>query len=225
MFMPDLRPVVTPEQVHALLNRHFSAPILDLASVEGGQVARVFSFRVDDQEYIVRFNLDRMLASNFPKEVYLARKLAATSLPLAPILHVGLLGELHFAISRKMPGKILEQYTPQEVLALLPQMLDLLEVMHSVDTSEMQGYGIFDDQGQGLASSWHASLSEVGAEEEENNYFGKWYRLFDETFLERDFYEDLYQRMQALLVHCPEERTLLFGGFSMRNILDHDVKI
>ncbi len=213
--MPDLRPVVTPEQVHALLNRHFSAPILDLASVEGGQVARVFSFRVDDQEYIVRFNLDRMLASNFPKEVYLARKLAATSLPLAPILHVGLLGELHFAISRKMPGKILEQYTPQEVLALLPQMLDLLEVMHSVDTSEMQGYGIFDDQGQGLASSWHASLSEVGAEEEENNYFGKWYRLFDETFLERDFYEDLYQRMQALLVHCPEERTLLFGGFSM----------
>jgi hygromycin-B 4-O-kinase len=225
MFMPDLRPVVTPEQVHALLNQHFSAPILDLVSVEGGQVARVFSFRVDNQEYIVRFNLDKMLASNFPKEVYLARKLTATSLPLAPILHVGRLDELHFAISRKMPGKMLEQHTPQEVLALLPQMLDLLEVMHSVDTSETQGYGVFDDQGQGLASSWHASLSEIGVEEEENNYFGKWHRLFNETCLERDFYEDLYQRMQALLVHCPEERTLLFGGFSMRNILAQDGKI
>jgi hygromycin-B 4-O-kinase len=31
--------------------------------------------------------------------------------------------------------------------------------------------------------------------------------------------------MQALLVHCPEERTLLFGGFSMRNILAQDGKI
>ena len=99
--MPDLRPIIAPEQVLSLLKQHFSEPILDLAPVEGGQVARVFSFRVQDQEYIVRFNLDKMLA-NFPKEVYLARKLAATSLPFAPILHVGRLEALHFAISRKL---------------------------------------------------------------------------------------------------------------------------
>ncbi|HEY4384328.1 MAG TPA: hypothetical protein VGN34_07640 [Ktedonobacteraceae bacterium] len=103
--MPDLRPMVATEQVLALLNQHFSAPILNLAPVEGGQVARVFSFRVKDQEYIVRFNLDKMMTSKFPKEVYLARKLAATSLPLAPIVHVGRLDTLHFIISRKMPGR------------------------------------------------------------------------------------------------------------------------
>ncbi|GHO58119.1 hypothetical protein [Ktedonobacter robiniae] len=86
--MPDLRPVVPTAQVFTLLSQHFSAPILDLTPVEGGQVARVFSFRVEKQEYIVRFNLDKMLSSNFPKEAYVARKLARTSLPIAPILHI-----------------------------------------------------------------------------------------------------------------------------------------
>src|SRR5262245_45136450 len=38
--MPDLRPMVAPEQVLGLLSQHFPTPILDLAPVEGGQVAR-----------------------------------------------------------------------------------------------------------------------------------------------------------------------------------------
>ena len=223
--MPDLRPMVAREQVLGLLSQHFPTPILDLAPVEGGQVARTFSFRVADQEYIVRFNLDRMLTSNFPKEAYLVRKLAGTSLPLAPLLHVGRLGDLHFAISRKMPGKMLQEHTPREVQALLLQILDLLEMAHSVDTSETQGYGVFDDQGRGLDASWHASLLKIADEEDERDYFGKWHHLFDEPLLERDFFEGLYQHMKELLVYCPEERTLLLGAFTTRNLLAQDGKI
>ncbi len=223
--MPDLQVAVTSEQVHALLDQHFSVPIRELVPVEGGQVARTFSFRAGEQEYIVRFNADNMLTSNLPKEAYLASKLASISLPLAPVRYVGRLGDMHFAISDKMPGRMLETLTPQEVRALVPQMLDILETMHSVDTSETQGYGVFDDQGRGLASSWHGSLSKVAEEEDEKNYFGKWYRLFDETFLERDFYENLYQRMCTLLAYCPENRTLLFGDFNGRNMLAQDGKI
>jgi hygromycin-B 4-O-kinase len=180
---------------------------------------------VADQEYIVHFNLDRMLTSNFPKEAYLVRKLAGTSLPLAPLLHVGRLGDLHFAISRKMPGKMLQEHAPQEVQALLPQILDLLEMAHSVDTSETQGYGVFDDQGRGLDASWHASLLKIADEEDERDYFGKWHQLFDEPLLERNLFEDLYQRMKELLVYCPEERTLLLGGFTTRNLLAQNGKI
>ncbi|HEU5227424.1 MAG TPA: phosphotransferase, partial [Ktedonobacteraceae bacterium] len=174
---------------------------------------------------IVRFNLDRMLTSNFPKEAYLVRKLAGTALPLAPILHLGRLGDLQFAISRKLPGKMLQEHTPQEVKALLPQILDLMEVAHSVDTSETQGYGVFDDRGNGLDTSWHASLLKVAEEEDERDYFGKWHRMFDETFLERNLFEDLYQRMKELLAYCPEERTLILGGFTTRNMLAQDGKI
>ncbi|HEY3993347.1 MAG TPA: phosphotransferase, partial [Ktedonobacteraceae bacterium] len=117
------------------------------------------------------------------------------------------------------------ELTPQEVRNLVPHMLDILEAVHSVDTSETRGYGIFDYQGKGLASSWHRSLSIIAEEEDEKDYFGKWYRLFDETFLERDLYEDLYRRMTALLAHCPENRNLILGGLSTRNLLAQDGKI
>lgn len=207
------------------MSAHFPTPIRDLVPVEGGQVARTFSFCAADQEYIIRFNLDRMLASNFPKEAYLLRKLAGTRLPLAPMVHVGRLGELHFAISRKVPGKMLQVHSPQEVQELLPQILDLLEIVHRVDISETHGYGVFDDHGRGSDRSWHASLLKVADEEYERDYFGKWHRLFDETFLERDLFERLYQRMRELLIYCSEERTLLLGAFTTNNLLAQHGKI
>jgi len=223
--MPDLRPIVPIEQVSTFLQQHFHAPIFDLLPVEGGQVARTFSFRTQEQEYIVRFNADKMLGGNFPKEAYVQRKLAGTTLPLAPLLYVGHMGDLHVAISQKLPGKMLQEHTPQEVLALVPQILELMEIAHSVDVSETQGYGVFDTHGKGIDASWHASLLKVAEEEDERDYFGKWHRLFDETFLERDLFEYLYQRMKDLLVFCPQERTLLLSTFTTRNLLAQDGKI
>lgn len=223
--MPDLRPVVASEQVLALLSQHFSTPVPDLVPVEGGQVARTFAFRTAEQEYIIRFNHDIMLDSNLPKEMYLMRKFAGTRIPLAPILHVGRLGDLQFAISRKMPGQMLETLSPQEVRNLLPQLLDLLAIIHHIDVSDTHGYGGFGDQGEGHFSSWSNSLRMVASEEADNDYFGKWYSLFDETFLERDLYNNLYQRMCELLVYCPEDRYLIYGSLSLRNVLAQDGKI
>lgn len=223
--MPDLRPVVAPDQVLALLKQHFSAPIVNLTPLEGGQIARTFAFRAGEQEYVVRFNKDNMLTSNLPKEAYIARKLAQLPVPIPPILHVGRLGELHFAISPKMPGLMLEKFTPQEIKQLVPQVLEILGTLHHVDTSDTQGYGVFDYQGQGMASSWHGFLALVGKEEDDRDYFGKWYHLFDDTFLERDLYKDLYHRMRELLKVCPEDRYLLHGSFSLHNVLAQDGKI
>ncbi len=223
--MPDLRPTVSSEEVFALLCQYFRAPISDLIAVEGGQVARTLSFHTDGQEYIIRFNHDNMLDSNLPKEAYLMRKIAGTRIPVPPLLHVGRLGELHFAISRKMPGQMVESLSPQEVRGLLPQMLDILEAIHSIDVSDTQGYGCFNAQGQGHFSSWSEHLHMIAKEEADNDYFGKWYSLFDQTFLERELYEDLYQRMCDLLVYCPAERSLIRGGLSLRDMLAQDGKI
>lgn len=223
--MPDLRPAVAPEQVLALLNQHFSTPITDLKRLEGGQISRTFAFRAGELEYVVRFNKDNMLTSNLPKEAYVARKLAHLPIPIPPILHVGRLGELYFAISRKVSGQMLETLSPQEVRELVPQMLEILGALHQVDTSDTRGYGVFDYQGQGMASSWHGFLALVGKEEDDRDYFGKWYHLFEDTFLERDLYKDLYQRMHDLLKFCPEDRYLLHSGISLRNMLARDGKI
>jgi hygromycin-B 4-O-kinase len=223
--MPDLRAVVESEQILTLLNQHFTAPITDLAPVEGGLVSRTFSFRAGEQEYIVRFNKDNMLACNLPKEAYLYQRLASSPIPFPPIMHTGRLGDLYFAISRKVPGKMLQQHSVQEVEQLLPQVIEILDAIHRVDVSDTQGYGTFDYQGVGLASSWRGSLSSVGKEEDERDYYGKWYHLFEDTFLEHDLFNEIYQHMQHLFDFCPSERYLVHGGYNFRNILAQDGKI
>jgi hygromycin-B 4-O-kinase len=224
--MSDLRPTVDHNQVLALLNQQrFSFPITELAPVEGGQIARTFSFRADKQDYIVRFNKDTMGTSNFPKEAYIYQQLASTRIPMPPILQVGRLGDLHFAISEKAPGKMVEQHTSQEVEQLLPLLVEMLDTIHHIDVSATQGYGVFNDKGRGMGSSWRNSLLAIAREGNEKDYFGKWHHLFDDTFLERDLFEDIYQRMKSLLDTCPTERSLLHGGYSLRNILAQDGKI
>ncbi len=217
--MLDLRPVVEETQVLALLNEHFSMAVTDLVSVEGGSVARTFAFRLGSQDYIIRFNLDKMLTSNFPKEAYLWQKLASTSIPMPPVLQVGRLDNLYFAISRKMPGKTLMHYKPEEIEQLFPQIIETLDTIHHIDVSNTQGYGVFDYRGRGMASGWRDFLREIAYEEVEQDYFGKWHHMFDDTFLERDVFEKIYQHMLSLLDSCPEERYLVHGSISFNNML------
>jgi len=224
--MPDLRPALDDAQVLTALDQYVATPVTKLTPVEGGSVARTFSFEADAQAYIVRFNYDKMFDSNFPKEQYILQKLSSSSIPLAPLLFVGRLDELHFAISRRAEGQRLELLTPVEVRQLLPEMIRVLDTIHQNDISATQGYGVFNAQGQGLAKSWHGFLLEVEQEEEdERGYFGKWHHFFADTFLERDLFYRIYQRMQQLLDSCPTERYLLHRGYDLSNILAQDGKI
>ena len=220
--MPDLRPVVPDARVLELLQERFAPSATDLVPVEGGSVARTFAFRSGEEAYIIRFNLDRMLRSNFPKEAYLWQKLSSTSIPMPPVLQVGRLGDLQYAISRKMPGKTLSQSTPHELEQLFPQILATLHALHQVDVRNTDGYGVFDEEGRGMASSWHTFLQAIAEEELEHDYYGKWHRLFEETFLERTVFDRVHQQVLRLLPSCPEERFLVHGNPGLGNLLAQD---
>jgi hygromycin-B 4-O-kinase len=65
----------------------------------------------------------------------------------------------------------------------------------------------------------------VKEEEEDWDYFGKWHALFEKTFLERKLFDELFQHMVSLLDFCPNERYLVHGNYSLRNILAHEGKL
>jgi hygromycin-B 4-O-kinase len=217
--MLDLRPVVPEAALLALLHDEFDMPVSDVVPVEGGAVARTFAFRAGKQEYIIRFNLDRMLGANFPKEAYLWQKLASTPIPMPPVLQVGRLGDLHYAITRKMPGVTLMHLTSAEMDAVVPQIMETLDTIHHVDVGETHGYGVFDAHGRGMGPSWRAFLLLIAYEERADDYYGAWHHLFNETFLEREVFDHIYGRMQQLLAYCPEERHLVHGSLSLANLL------
>jgi hygromycin-B 4-O-kinase len=225
VFMSDLRPVVEQEQVLALLQQHFSEPVSDLVPVEGGQVARTFAFRVGEQEYILRFNDAGRIPISFAKEAMLSQRMASLPIPFPPVLQVGSWHGLHFAISRRLPGRMLIELPLPEVEQLLPELIALLDIISHIDVSQTKNYGIFDDQGVGLFPDWRSSLVRVREEEEDWDYYGKWHHMFDDTFLERKLFDDLFQHMLDLLDRCPSERYFVHGGYSFRNILAYQGRI
>jgi hygromycin-B 4-O-kinase len=126
---------------------------------------------------------------------------------------------LHYVITRKMPGSALMRLRPTEIAALFPQIMETLDTLHGIDTSDTHGSGVFDDHGRGMSTSWQAFLRQIADEEQPDDYFGAWYHLFDDTFLEREIFARIYDQMLQLLPYCPEERHLAHGSLSLANFL------
>jgi len=221
--MPAIKPLVDHEQALALLREQFDAPISHLDIMEGGEIAQTFSFAADGLEYILRFNYH--MGANFEKEAFLYSAIASPRIPIPPIVRVGRLGGLHYAISHRIAGTPLTQLPPAAYSALMPQFIETLEAIHAVDTSATSGYGVFGDDGVGFFPSWRASLTAIRDEDPEWDFYGHWHGLFASTFLDRDVFDAIYDRMAHLLDNCPEEHTLIHGNYGFGNVLACDGRI
>jgi hygromycin-B 4-O-kinase len=223
--MAQIKPVIEERDVLTLLSEHFGTPVTRLASPRTGQIARTYFFAVDDGDYVLRFNRDTMGAANFPKEAYVHATYASPRIPIPEILHVGRLGDLHYAISRRVPGEPLVALPYPEYRALIPAFLDTLDAIHGVEVVDGRGYGTFGDDGAGPFASWRESLAAIREEEEPRGFYGKWHHLFADSFLERDLFDKVYGRMTELLEHCPAERRLVHGGYDLSNVVGHEGRI
>ncbi len=221
--MGSLKPKVGHDEVASLLDQQFGEPVRRLQPMAGGSVAQTFSFLVGTQEYVIRFN--QHMGANFEKEAPISRTIASPRIPIPPIVRIGRLRDLHYAISLKVPGTGLDNLTAGDISALLPAIVETLDAIHAVDVSATAGYGTFGDDGVGLFPSWRRFLEVIREEEPEWEYFGKWHGLFETTFLERDVFDLLYERMTRLLDRCPEERYLVHGNYGFGNVLAKDGKI
>lgn len=222
--MTHPKPAIEREQILELLKEHFGEPVQALEPVQGGHVAQTMSFRVGQQEYILRIN-PRGLGATFWKEAFIFQHFASPAIPIPPMVKVGQLGDRVYAISRKMPGRSLQALSPVEYEELLPDLVRTLYAIHTADVSCWQGCGVFDDAGRGMAESWRSHLAAVIEEEPEGGFFGKWHALFETTFLEREFFDKIYQYMLRQLAFCHEERYLVHGDFGFSNLLAEGGKV
>jgi hygromycin-B 4-O-kinase len=221
--MPSVKPAVDQHQIIRLLEEHFGQPVTGLQQLEGGQIAQAVAFAVDGDEYVLRVHA-QVMGANFEKEAYIARH-RAPSVPVPEMVHVGQLGSMPYAITRKCPGRRLDTLPPAEVEGYLPVLLDVLDAIHGSDMPPASGYGLFDDRGVGMFPTWRRSIEFVREEEPEWEFYGKWHTLFERTFLERDLFDRIYARMEALLDLCPERHQLVHSGADYTNVLVEDGKV
>ena len=177
------KPQIAEADALALLRERFTAPIADLSVIPGGEIAQIYAFSVNGDSYILRFAPH--MGANLEKELFIQGLLAsspvASLVPIPPIFHIGRLGALHYAISRRMPGTPLSKLPPSDYLAMIPALLETLDAIHAADVRTTTGYGVFGDDGAGFFPNWRASLAAVRAEELEGDSNSAGSSVFDTT--------------------------------------------
>jgi hygromycin-B 4-O-kinase len=215
--MFSVKPTVERGQILRLLEAYFAQSVTDLQPLEGGQIAQVLAFTVGGQDHVLRVHA-QVMGANVEKEAYIAQPIAS-SVPVPAIVHVGRLGDMPYAITRTCPGQRLITLPPQEVDALLPTLMDVLDAIHGAEMSPAPGYGLFDVRGVGMFPTGQRSLEVVREEEPDWDVDGRWHDLFDHTVLERDAFDRIDAQMEHLLDCCPEQHSLVHGNFAYSNVL------
>lgn len=211
------------EPILLAIQEYFGQSLQNLQRITEGQVAQTYSFTAAEREYILRINATMQI--NYEKELYAYRHFSSQRVPIPPVVHVGQIDNRHFAISEKVPGQTLMKIPPQEFFALIPQQIEVLHAIHQTPLVEQTGYGVFDGKGIGTFPSWQAYLAAIIEEAEKPDFFGKWHSLFEQSFLERDLFDALYQRMMQLSDYSPSQRYLVHGDYGFNNVLVHNGKI
>lgn len=218
------RPTLALHEVTAMLADLFARPVSGLRPIDSGQIARVFRFQVGSQGYVIRFSGPE-LAATLAKERFIIEELLPAGIPVPRIERLGQWQDFAYMVMEEAPGVHLEQVSHQERVRLLPEQLAVLLRLHQTDVSGYSGYGYFGASGRGDLASWTTFLAQVREEEEEGGFYGRWHHLFADTFLERPYFDDLFDRMAALFPLCPENRYLVHADYGFSNVLVQNGRI
>lgn len=208
----------------ALLMARLETAVTHIKPIATGQIAKGFFFEAAGEDYVIRFTRANM-AMGLHKDQYAYTHFASPQIPIPPVIGVDEFQDFTYIITRRMPGKILDQLSEAEYEQLLPALMETLDAIHQTDVRDASGYGSFDGQGVGLAASWPDHLRHVYEEEDERWFYGKWHTLFETTFLERDLFDRVYAEMDSLLIFAPTERFLVHADFGSDNALAENGKI
>ena len=208
-----IKPAIDLAQITGLLHDLFDQPPTAIQPIGSGQIARVFSFQTTGQVYVIRFVTGEH-APSLAKDQFIADRLAPTGIPVPPVTHTGTFNEFHFAIAPKYPGVQLDQLEKSDYLNLAPAMIENLDQIHQVDIRDTQNYGYFDGYGIGPSAAWPEYLLTA-----------KWNPKYDDSFLDRVFFDHVYDQMNARLQYCPSERYLVHADYGWGNVLAEDGKI
>lgn len=219
--MSTHKTAIDKKLVKSFLKQDFSNEVSDLKTVVGGEGSQAYSFNVGQEEYIIRIN--RHYNLGFKKDEYAYLNFASKNIPIPKIYKIGKMSNgYYFCISQKAKGVVLNSLRSDDVRKINDNLLDTLEAIHKVNTSNTKGFGKWNIEGQGENDSWQAKILSV---DEYVKATPEKPSLFETSFLEKDFWDKIYNRLLELLPNCLEERFLIHGDYGFGNILSDGKKI
>jgi hygromycin-B 4-O-kinase len=184
--------------------------VSDFAPISGGEESQVFSYLCDGEPRVIRVGRSECA---YRRDAYAAEHFASPGLPIPAVLDIGRVDHEHaYCISVRAQGIPLHEAKAAQVRVLLEPLTELWRAVGATDISQTSGYGHFDEHGRGKNSSWHGFLRGVlsDAQPECGETAGR---------IDQGLLTEMVRGFESLLAACPEERRLVHGDFTSRNVL------
>lgn len=192
----------------------------DVAPIDMGELSRVYSFTSDQREYVVHFKSD---CSSLDIANYMYTQYAVYGIPIPKVVEIGSCGDLYYGISEKVPGKPMSTFPEKELEKLLNKLAETYTRINTIKIDKDKGFGLISLSGKALFHTWRECLEDFF--NKESSFYGDWTKLYVESFLERDVFEEIYQKMLELSKYSPKDPSLVHGDFHLGNMLSDGEKI
>lgn len=218
--MSTLKTKIDSKVVSSFLENYFQTQIGNFQFIKGGESSQAFSFTTKGTDFIIRINTSMR---SFEKDKYAFEHFSLPDVPIPRVIEIGKLDDTYvFAISEKVPGKIMNDLIEEEHYKTLPSLLKTLDLIHSIDVSKKVNYGKWNSEGDASSTSWKESILQFKEYVESTNGEPS---LFETSFLEKEVWYEIFHFIENLLPYCPEEKYLVHGDYGFDNVLSDGEQI
>lgn len=215
--MSTLKTKIDNEAVLNFLKSDFSPDIQLLTPIKEGERSQAFSFLSKDSEFVIRVHSKK---HGFEKDKYAHDHFNSKSIPIPKTFQIGRIRDkFYYSITEKVEGKIIDHFEKDEIRKFIPELINVLDSIHSFDIGETQ-FGDWGIDGKAPETSWKNYL--IKLIEEFENYENK---TPENTLLEPDVVQKILARYKQLIDHCSNIRHLVHGDYGFNNLLSDGEKI
>jgi len=216
------KPSLAENEIEEVLRNHFGPGAAEITPLTGGNLSSVFSFVHEGKGYVVKFS---DLEGAYKAERYVSNMLSGQGIAFPKCLALGKTGQLAYIIMERMDGRNLADYTAEEQARQLPELIGILTKLAAVDIGATNGYGWIGPDGNGAYASWKDFVVACNAEDQTGTFWENWHDLYRTSCLEREVFEEIYNRLMAYVPYNEPHRGFIHGDFHQWNILSDGTRI
>jgi len=216
------KPSLAISEIEEVLRNHFGPGVAEITPLAGGNLSSVFSFVYEGKGYCVKFS---DLAGAYETERYVSDLLSGQGIPFPKCLALSKTGRLAYVIMERMAGRNLGDCTEAEQIHQLPELIGILTSLADVDVSSTSGYGWIRPDGNGTYESWKDFVVAFHSEDQTGTFWENWHDLYRTSCLERDVFEEIYNRLMAYVSYNEPYRGFIHGDFHQWNILSDGKRV
>lgn len=213
-------PPLSDQEITNLIRRELGFDVIAQTTLRSGAWSSAIAVTTADHELVLRFS---DTADDFHCDA-IAAQFSGPDLPIPKVHRIGQVESRHWCISDRMPGIHLDDLDAKQMSQTLPSIVRMLIAMREVDTSATNGYGGWDQNGNGVFPSFADQLLDVGNDVVDARG-GGWRPVLDQHGFEKDIFDLGLTRLADLSEYLPADRHLIHEDTLNYNVVVRNNRI